>query len=164
MDDEYERKRRLSFLYLFLIYAALFICRGILPANLDLIRISLDTTRPAIAWLMAIDLLVLIISILFFGYFGEKLSEKYSIKKIFIITQLSWVACFGLFVFAQNFLQFSILHVLSAVFRGAYLPIAFAMVGDFYPPKERGSKFGMINVGLIIGAGGGLLFGALLGN
>ena len=126
--------------------------------------VSLGTNRPSIAWLMAIDLLVLIVSILFFGYFGEKLSEKYSIKKFFIIFQIGWVICFGLIVFSQNFLQFSILHVLSAVFRGSYLPIAYAMIGDFYPPKERGAKFGTISVGLILGAGGGLLFGTLLGN
>ncbi len=163
MDEEYERKREASFLSLFLIYAALFLCLGILPANLDIMRAALDATRPAIARLMAIDLMVLIVSILFFGYYGEKLSEKYSLKKIFIITQFGWVACFGLFVFSQNFLQFSILHVLSAVFRGAYVPIAFTMISDFYPPKERGVKFSVINVGLIIGAGGGLLFGTLLG-
>lgn len=164
MDDNYLKKRAATFRSLVLIYAGLFLCKAILPPNIKELGSSLPGAGfSSIAWLLAIDLMVLIISILFFGYFGEKLSEKYSIKKIFTITQVGWVICFGLIPFSSNFLQYSILYVTSAVFAGAYLPIAFTMVGDFYPPKKRGEKFGMINIGLIIGRGSGLILGTFMG-
>jgi len=112
---------------------------------------------------MAIDLIILTVCILFFGYFSERISKKISIKKLFAITQFGWVACYGLIALSGNFMQYAVLDVIGAGFRGAYLPIAFAMVGDFYSPEERGAKFGWLNFGLILGSGGGLIFGNLLG-
>ncbi|MHA1265945.1 MAG: MFS transporter [Candidatus Helarchaeota archaeon] len=163
MKDRYETQRDITFRGLLLIYASLFICKNILPANITVIMNAFSTTRNAIALMIGLDFIVVTISILFFGYFGEKLTEKYSVKTVFTVTQIGWVGCFGLIPFTVNFGQYASLIVLSAVFRGAYLPLAFGMVGDFYGPRERGTKYGWLNFGLILGSGGGLIFGTLLG-
>jgi MFS family permease len=160
MDDVYRKRRDSTFLCFLLIYGALFICRSVLPANLELIKDALDSSRTAIAWVMGIDLLVLTVSMLFYGYFGERIAGKISLKTI---TQLGWVICFGLISISLNFFQYATFYILSACFRGAFVPLAFTMVGDFYPPDERGSKFGWLNFFLLLGSGVGLIFGSLLG-
>jgi MFS family permease len=163
MDEKYESKRAETFRWFILIYSALFLCRAILPANIDNIATALTVSRNLIAVVAGIDLLVLTIAILAWGYWGEKLAEKYSIKKIFALTQFGWVACFALVAISTNFVQFSFFLVLRTCFEGAFMPLAFSMIGDFFPPKERGEKFGWINFGLIFGSGGGLIFGTFLG-
>jgi len=164
VKSQYESKRDATFRSLLLIYAAIFLCKSILPSNIETLKTTLSgTTDLAIGIDAAGYLLISTISILFFGYYSEKLSEKYSIKKIFVITQFGWVACFGLIALVPHFLYYLILDFIGAFFIGAFLPIAFAMIGDFYPPKERGVKFGWLSFGLIIGSGGGIIFGKLLG-
>ncbi|NVM27872.1 MAG: MFS transporter [Candidatus Helarchaeota archaeon] len=163
MVKDYERSRAETFSALLLIYTGLFLCKNILPANITNIKTAFAITGSAIAMIIGINLIVLIGSILIFGYFGERLSQKYSIKKIFALTQFGWVICFGLVAISANFFQYSLFYILSACFEGAYLPIAFAMVSDFYSPEERGTKFGWLNTFLLLGSGGGIVFGTLLG-
>lgn len=164
MDELYEKKRAETFRQFVLIYAALFLCQAILTANIQEIANALSVSRNLIALVAGLDFLTLTISILVWGYLGERLAEKYSIKKIFALTQFGWVICFVLVVVSTTFLQFSICYILRSCFTGAYLPIVFSMVGDFYEPKERGEKFGWINFGLILGSGGGLIIGTFLGD
>ncbi|MHA1278353.1 MAG: MFS transporter [Candidatus Helarchaeota archaeon] len=164
MDADYITKRAETFRALLLIYSSLFVCRNILPANIQVLVDTFATTRSLIAIVIAIESTVLTISILFFGYFGEKFSQKYSLKRIFTITMFGWVICFCAMALSVNFLMYSVFDITSALFRGAYLPLAFSMVSDFFPAEERGEKYGWINFGLILGAGGGLLLGNLLGS
>ncbi len=111
---------------------------------------------------MASYLGIVTISTLIFGYYGEKLSEKFSRKKILVITQLGWVICYGLVPFSLHFYHYLILNAIAAFFVGAFIPLAFTMVGEFYPPEERGKQYGWMNFGLVLGLGGGMLFGKLL--
>lgn len=164
VDSQYESKRDETFRSLLLIYAAIFLCRSILPSNIETLKTTLPgTTDLAIGIDAAGFLLISTISVIFFGYYSEKLSEKYSMKKIFVITQFGWVACYGLIAVAPHFLFYIIFDYIGAFSFGAYLPIAFAMIGDFFPPKERGVKFGWLSFGMTMGSGGGIIFGKLLG-
>jgi MFS family permease len=47
---------------------------------------------------------------------------------------------------------------------GAFVPIGYSMISDYYQPKERGKKYGSIHIGLILGTGAGIIVGGLLGS
>ncbi|MFX1258179.1 MAG: hypothetical protein ACFFAN_09990 [Promethearchaeota archaeon] len=75
-----------NFLTNFLFYMAYFNCAMILAVNIGNLIIYLPgTTAAGIALLVAVLLFVQIISILFFGYYADKISEKHSRKKILLI-------------------------------------------------------------------------------
>jgi MFS family permease len=136
-----------------------------MPVNIDNLLLYLPkTTKFGIGFLIASTLIVGIISILFFGYFADKIAEKYSRKKIFILTNFIWIISYGLAAVAHNYFVYFFLLTVSAIGSGAFVPIGFSMISEFYLPKERGRKFGIMNFALILGNGMGLISGGLLGS
>lgn len=136
-----------------------------MPVNIDNLLLYLPkTTEFGIGFLIAATLIVGIICILFFGYFTDKIAEKYSRKKIFILTNLVWIIGYGLASLSHDYYYYLIFLIISAIGSGAFLPIGFSMIGDFFPPKERGKKFGSMNFALILGNGMGIISGGLMGS
>ncbi|MBD3229379.1 MAG: MFS transporter [Candidatus Lokiarchaeota archaeon] len=164
MKEKYEKARARTFREIFLIYAAIYVCLGFYSVNMKEIILNLiGATEAWMAIILACHFSVLIFSTLLFGYYGEKLAEKYSRKKIFIVTNLIWVISYGMITFSVNQINFLILIIAGAIGIGAFIPLGFSMIGDFYPPKQRGDKYGQMQIGLLIGSGGGIIFGGLLG-
>jgi len=138
---------------------------GIMPVNIDNLLLYLPyTTNFGVGFLIASTLIVGIISILFFGYYEDKIAEKYSRTKIFTLTNLLWILSYGLASISPNYYFYLIFLTISAIGSGAFLPIGFSMIGDFFPPNERGKKFGAMNFALILGNGMGIISGGLLGS
>ncbi len=148
--------------FLYLVY---YFCFGIIPVNLDNFLAYLpETTLFGIALMASTGLLVGTVSILFYGYYGDKISQKYSRKVIFFVNSVLWVFSALLAVFAPTFTFIYILIILSSFGAGVFLPLGFAMIGDTYPPEERGNKYGMMQVGLLLGYGAGMMFGLIIGS
>ena len=165
MDEIYQIKRKKTYLSLFLLYFMIYFCTGILPVNIDNLLLNLpNTTKFGIGILTAIYLVIGIFSILIFGYYGDKIAEKFSRKKVFAYINLVWIISFGLASLSLNFSYYLLFIAMSAIGIGAFMPLGFAMIGDFYPPKERGKRFGGMQFGMILGSGIGIIFGGILGN
>ena len=165
MDELYEINRKKTFQAFFQLYFMMYFFYGILPVNIDnLLNYLPNTTTFGVGFLQAFTLIVAIISILFFGYFEDKIAMKYSRKKIFIITNLVWIISYGLVSLSVNYYFYLIFYIISAIGVGAFLPIGFSMIGDFFAPIERGKKFGIMNFALILGSGMGIIAGGLLGD
>ncbi|NVM34768.1 MAG: MFS transporter [Candidatus Lokiarchaeota archaeon] len=165
MDDYFQIKRKKTFNSFFQLYFMIYFFIGIMPVNIDNLLLYLpNTTKFGVGFLIASTLIVGIISILFFGYYTDKIAEKYSRKKIFILTNLLWIISYGLASISFNYYYYLIFLIISAIGSGAFLPIGFSMIGDFFPPKERGKKFGAMNFALILGNGMGIISGGLLGS
>ena len=165
MDIDYELKKKKTFRSLYHLYFMLFFCIGILPVNIDnLLAYLPGTTESGIGIAVACNLIVGTFSIILFGYFGDKLSKKFSRKKLFMITNLIWIFAYGLCALAINSLFYFIFFVIAAIGNGAFLPIGFSMISDLYQPKERGRKYGMMQFGLLLGNGMGIILGGLLGS
>ena len=81
MIDNYEKKKNSTFYLLFGLYFVIYFCSGILPA----------TTEGRIGIIITINLIVGMISMIFFGYYGDLLAEKLTRKKLFIITNLNFI-------------------------------------------------------------------------
>ena len=167
MQENYEVKREKNFTSMWRLYFMIAFCTGILPVNIGNLLLYLpETTKFGIGVAMACHLAVSMICMLIFGYFGEKIIEtkRISRKTIFIITNLIWAIAYSLIFLSNNYYSYLILVIIAAIGTGAFLPIGFSIIGDSFPPKERGKKFGFMQFGLIIGSGAGIIVGGLLGN
>ncbi|MFX0028391.1 MAG: MFS transporter [Candidatus Hermodarchaeota archaeon] len=148
-----------------LLYFMIFFCAGILPVNLEnLLNFLPKTTNFGIGVVSAGSLIMGIISILAFGYYSDKISKKWSRKRIFIITNFIWIISYGLASLSINYFFYLFFIIISAIGTGAFVPQAFSMIGDFYSPKDRGKKYSIIQIGLILGSGMGIIFGGLIGS
>ncbi len=142
----------------------MYFCAGILPTNIaSLLETLPNTTEERIGIVITINLVVGMISMIFFGYYGDLLARKLTIKKLFVITNLTWISAYGIMSFSPNYFVFLLLIIIGAIGIGAFLPIGFSMIGDFYPAQVRGSKFGLLQFGLGFGNGIGILIGGLIG-
>ena len=150
MDESYEVKRKKTILSMLFLYFTIYFCIGILPVNIDNLLLHLpETTEFGIGVTTAMNLIVGIISILIFGYYGERIAERFSRKKVFAYINLIWIISFGLASLSLNYFLYLFFITVSAIGTGAFMPLGFAMIGDFYPPKDRGKKFGGMQFGLI---------------
>jgi len=167
MEDDYKKKTNANFMSIWLLYLNMFSCTVMLGSIQDSLK---DPTRGSylagtndlgIGLIAAGGLSVAIISTLIFGYYHEKIAEKYSRKKFFMGTNLIWVICYFLIAFSPNFAFFIIVALIGAVGTGAFVPIGFSIIGDSFSPKERGDRFGFMQVSLLMGGGWGLILGAI---
>ncbi|MFX0027188.1 MAG: MFS transporter, partial [Candidatus Hermodarchaeota archaeon] len=146
------------------LYMILFYFNGVLPVNIDYLLLFLEgTTEFGIGLSTALFYMVSIVSSLIFGYYCDKISEKIPRKRLFFFTNAVWLVSYGLISFSLNYIFYLIFILLAAIGHGAFLPIGYSIIGDFFPPKERAKKFGMMQVGLTLGVGFGIIIGGSLG-
>ncbi|MHA1695246.1 MAG: MFS transporter [Candidatus Helarchaeota archaeon] len=154
-------KKSQTFRDIFFMYVTIYICYGIIPVITDnLAYISIDYNEIGI--IISVNFIVQTFSILFFGYYSEKLSKRFGRKKVFFITNLITFISYGLISMVQNFYQFLVLIMISAFFIGAFIPIGFSIISDMYPPHDRGKRYGLMSFGLVLGSGGGVLFATFI--
>ncbi|MFX1337308.1 MAG: MFS transporter [Promethearchaeota archaeon] len=164
MDDSYKVKVKKNFHSICILYLTFNICGNLYGVNIKNFLLDLSGATPfRLGLAVAISLIVSMISILTFGYYTDKIAERFSRKKIFFFTNLSWIMGFGLRPFAPNYYFFLIGVVFAAFGGGAFLPIGYSIIGDSYPPEERGKSFGGMYVALLIGAAVGNIIGGSIG-
>ena len=130
MDEVYRFKRKKTFRSLFLLYFMVFFYTGILPVNIDSLLISLaGATTLGIGITVASTLITGTMSIFVFGYFGDKITEKYSRKRIFMYTNILWITAYGLSSLSFNYIFYSTCLIVGAIGTGAFLPIGFSIIG-----------------------------------
>ncbi len=160
----FKLRRNNTFCLIFGLYLMIYFSMGILPANIDDLLLNLQGTSSfGIGLLITINLLTSMASIIFFGYYTNYLAKKITRKSLFIFTNCIWIISYGLLSISLNFSMFFILLVISAIGTGAFLPIGFSMIGDFYSPQERGTKFGLMQFGYLLGNGVGIIIGGIIG-
>jgi len=153
-----------TFRSIWFLYLTLFYCTGVLTANMDnLISFLPGTTEFAIGLSIAAFYIISIVSSLFFGYFCDKISEKISRKWLFFYTNIIWIIGYGLASLAFNYVFYLIFISIAAIGSGAFLPIGYSIIGDFFPPKDRAKKYGTMQVSIGIGVGVGVILGGSLG-
>ena len=163
-DVWFELRRKNAFSLIFGLYVMIYFSMGILPANIDDLLLNLQgTTSFGVGLLITMNLLTSMASILFFGYYTNYLANKITRKNLFIFTNFIWIISYGLLSISLNFAMFFIFLVISAIGTGAFLPIGFSMIGDFYSSQERGTKFGLMQFGYLLGNGVGIITGGIIG-
>src|SRR5436305_11781350 len=121
---------------------------GMLLAALDLTIVG--TALPHIvsnlgcldhyAWVVTAYLLASTVSIPIWG----KLSDIYGRRTFFILGMVIFLAGSALAGTSQNMTQLIIYRGIQGLGAGAMMPIAMAIIGDLFPPAERGKWQGLI--------------------
>ncbi|HLG75541.1 MAG TPA: MFS transporter, partial [Ktedonobacteraceae bacterium] len=92
------------------------------------------------AWVVTAYLLASTVSIPLYG----KLSDIYGRRLFFMAGMLIFLAGSALSGTSQNITQLIIYRGLQGLGAGAMMPIAQAIIGDVFPPSERGKWQGLI--------------------
>jgi len=157
-----KRKSR-SFLLIFLLYFMIYFCVGIIPPNIESIIYSLPSISEfSISTAILLYLICNSVSVLFFGYFRERILQTLSSKTLFLLTNLLWIIGFGLICLSVNYTFFLSMLMISAIGTGAFIPLGFSKIGEMFPAQELGSRFGLMQFGLILGNGIGIIVGSIL--
>ncbi|NVM16952.1 MAG: MFS transporter, partial [Candidatus Lokiarchaeota archaeon] len=152
-----------SFLLIFLLYFMIYFCVGIIPPNIENIIYSLPSISEfSISTAILLYLICNSVSVLFFGYFRERILQTFSSKTLFLLTNLLWIIGFGLISLSVNYTFFLSMLMISAIGTGGFIPLGFSKIGEMFPAQERGSRFGLMQFGLILGNGIGIIVGSIL--
>lgn len=92
------------------------------------------------AWVVTAYLLASTVSIPIWG----KLSDIYGRRTFFILGMVIFLAGSALAGTSQNMTQLIIYRGIQGLGAGAMMPIAMAIIGDLFPPAERGKWQGLI--------------------
>jgi len=102
-------------------------------------------------------------STILWGYWAD----KYSRKKLLVFgTLVGEIPCF-LTAFTQSYIQLFLVRALTGLGIGVILPVGYSLLGDYFPPQQRGKAIGWfmsaIGLGYFIGAALGGIIGPRLG-
>jgi len=160
----YDQQKTITFYFIFGFYFMIYFGIGIIPANIENLFLTLSgTSELGISILITMILVISMVSMLFFGYYGDFLMDRFTQKNLFIMTNALWIISFGLISLSVNYASFLIFTCIGAIGIGAFLPIGFSMIGDFYPIQKRGTKFGLMQFSLALGNGTGIVIGKVIG-
>ena len=153
--------RRKTFWNIFFLYFMIYFCFGIIPPSIDDFLVSLPgTSRFGIGLIIVTSLMVGVMSMLVFGFVGAKIKSR---KRLFILTNAVWIMGYFFLLLSPNYAWFLVCISISTIGTGAFLPLGFSMISDLFIPKDRGKKFGLMQFGVIMGNGLGIIFGTIFG-
>src|SRR2546429_6834995 len=98
------------------------------------------------AWVVTAYLLASTVSIPIWG----KLSDIYGRRTFFILGMVIFLIGSALAGTSQNMTQLIIYRGIQGLGAGAMMPIAMAIIGDLFPPAERGKWQGLIVAGFCL--------------
>lgn len=164
MNLEYDQQKTITFYLIFGFFFMIYFGIGVIPANIENLLLTLSgTSEFGISIIITMSLVISMISMLFFGYYGDFLIDKFTRKTLFVMTNGLWIISFGLISLSVNYTSFLIFTCIGAIGIGAFLPIGFSMIGDFYTMQKRGTKFGLMQFSLALGNGTGIVIGKVIG-
>ncbi len=111
-----------------------------------------------IAWVTAIYLLTMTVTIPIYG----KLSDLFGRKPIFLGCLVVFLTGSALSGVAQSMTQLITFRALQGIGAGGLESIAIAVVGDLFPPRERGKWIGITSSSYALASIAGPLLGGLL--
>ncbi len=111
-----------------------------------------------IAWVTTIYLLTSTVTIPLYG----KLSDLLGRKSIFMVALVIFLLGSVLSGTAQSMVQLVIFRALQGIGAGGLQPIATAVVGDLFPPRERGKWVGITSSSYALASIVGPLVGGVL--
>ncbi len=107
MKLEYDQQKTITFYLIFGFYFMIYFGIGIIPANIENMLLTLSgTSELGISILITMILVISMISMLFFGYYGDFLMNKFTCKNLFVMTNALWIISFGLLSLSVNYASF----------------------------------------------------------
>ena len=92
-----------------------------------------------------------------------RMSDAWGRRRMYVVSMLVFMAGSVAAALATGLGWFVAARVVQAIGAGALVPIAIAIVGDLFPPEERGVPLGLVGAAAEGGAVIGPLWGGLIG-
>ena len=108
---------------------------------------ELGASSDQISWVLTSYLVSSAIVMPLTGYFSDVLGRK----RVLVICIAGFVAASALCGIAQNLVQIVGFRLLQGVFGAALVPLSQAIMGDAYPPEQRGSAMAIWGLGVMVG-------------
>lgn len=120
---------------------------------------ELNTSPSNLGKILGLSSLIMLILNIPAGILSDKFGRVPYIKLGMTLIFLSSILTF----FSKNYILFSIFWLLGGIGRGLFLSPAFAIIGDVYSIKERGTAMGILTASIGIGTIIGYILGSILG-
>jgi len=149
-----KKRERLGIIGLILIALFLTADQAALVPNYLLIEAEFGVTHTQMGAISSVFIVIGALMVLLWGYW----TDKYPRKKLLVIgTLLGEIPCF-LTAFVQSYNQLFIMRAFTGLGIGILLPVGSSLLGDYFPPEERGKGFAWF----LFAAGLGYLMGAAI--
>jgi MFS family permease len=96
------------------------------------------------SWSVSIPALVMALGTIIFS----KFSDMYGRRLMLMISLILSMAGTVLSAVSPNFIFLIVAGAIGAMGMGAIMPLVFAVIGDLFPPAERGKWIGLLNIPL----------------
>jgi len=155
-----KRPHRIYTIVVFLILASLDnAARAVLPPLYAVIAQDLNVTEASLGLVTALSILVVAVTALLWGYWGDRGNRK----QLLLWGTLIWSVAMYMTSIATSYQQLLIYHLITAVGIGCIASVGFSIVTDLIPPHQRGLLMSFWGLSQAGGGGFGSLLGSMLG-
>ena len=155
-----NRPHRLFTVAIFIVLASLDnAARAVVPPLYAVIAADLGVTDASLGFVTALSIIVVAITALIWGYWGDRGSRK----MLLLYGTIIWSVSMFLTSVSQTYLQLMIFQLLTAVGIGCIASVGFSIVTDLIAPRRRGLLMSFWGLSQAGGGGFGALVGSMLG-
>lgn len=155
-----KRPHRIYTIVVFLILASLDnAARAVLPPLYAVIAQDLNVTEASLGVITAMSILVVAVTALLWGYWGDRGNRK----QLLLFGTLIWSVAMYLTSIATTYTQLMVYHLVTAIGIGCIASVGFSIVTDLIPPRRRGLLMSFWGLSQAGGGGFGSLLGSMLG-
>ena len=133
--------------------------RGVFPPLYAVMARDLGVQESSLGFVSALNILVVAVSALLWGYWGDKGNRK----RLLLIGTLIWSTAMFLTGLSQNYWQLLFFQLVTAVGIGCISSVGFSVISDFISPVRRGLAMSFWGLSQGGGGGAGAMLGGLLG-
>lgn len=133
--------------------------RGVFPPLYAILARRFTIEESALGFISAISVLVVAVTALLWGYWGDQGSRK----KLLLYGTLIWSVAMLMTGLARTYNQLLLFQLITAVGIGCIASVGFSVVSDFIAPSRRGLALSFWGLSQGGGGGAGAMLGGLLG-
>ena len=133
--------------------------RGVFPPLYAVMARDFDVSEASLGFISAVTILVIAVSAVLWGYWGDRGSRK----RLLLYGTLIWSAAMFLTGLAQNYTQLLLYQLITAVGIGCIASVGFSVISDFISPVRRGLAMSFWGLSQGGGGGAGAMLGGILG-
>jgi MFS family permease len=153
-------RHKLFTLAVFVILASLDnTARGVFPPLYAIMARHFAVEESALGLISALSVLLVALTSLFWGYWGDRSRRK----PLLLYGTLIWSLAMFLTGLSQSYTQLLLSQLLTAVGVGCIASVGFSVISDFISPARRGLALSLWGLAQGGGGGAGAMVGGLLG-
>jgi MFS family permease len=128
--------------------------------NYEVVRKEFGINQILVGLISTSYLFAITISVLFWGYYTDKLNRI----KLLVFGMIISIFFLIMIYFSNNYWQLIIFMIGIAVGNGACYPIGFSIINDLTKPEKRSTTFAWWSIVIGIGSGLGVIIGGIVVN